>query len=151
MPARRQAKLPGDNLLGAVDPLSLKAITPLRVDEGAKSIFLARGKIDFGGSGLVSTAADYARFTQMLRQDGQLGTVRILPRSLARQIARQPAHARARNASTALTSAGLGFGYGLAVREAATDVSPVFPTLRRFWGGAASTYFWIDPAGRTSA
>jgi CubicO group peptidase (beta-lactamase class C family) len=145
-----QAKMPGDNLLGGVDPLSLKAITPLRVDDGAKSIFLAGGKIDFGGSGLVSTAGDYARFTQMLRQDGELGPARILPRSLAREMRVNQLTPEARNASTALTSAGLGFGYGLAVREAETGVSPVFPRCGAFWGGAASTYFWIDPAGRTS-
>jgi CubicO group peptidase (beta-lactamase class C family) len=86
----------------------------------------------------------------MLRQDGELGPARILPRSLAREMRVNQLTPEARNASTALTSAGLGFGYGLAVREAATGVSPVFPRCGAFWGGAASTYFWIDPAGRTS-
>ncbi|MDQ3079063.1 MAG: beta-lactamase family protein [Pseudomonadota bacterium] len=148
--SQAQAKLPGDNLLGGVDPTTLKAITPLRVDEGTKSVFLTGGKIDFGGSGLVSTAADYGRFTQMLRQDGQLGKVRILPRALAREMRVNQLTPEARNVSTALTSAGLGFGYGLAVRESATGVSPIFPRCGAFWGGAASTFFWIDPAGRTS-
>ena len=44
----------------------------------------------------------------------------------------------------------LGFGYGFAVRKAPTSVSPVFPQCGTFWGGAASTNFWIDRSGETS-
>ncbi|MEE2664476.1 MAG: serine hydrolase domain-containing protein [Myxococcota bacterium] len=94
-----------------------------------------------GGGGLVSTAADYYRFCQMLLNGGELGGRRLLGRKTVEwmtsdhlgeiEFARRP---------------GYGFGLGFAIR---TDVGlAVVPgSLGEFnWGGAYGTSFWIDPA-----
>jgi CubicO group peptidase (beta-lactamase class C family) len=36
------------------------------------------------------------------------------------------------------------------VRTGPTANDPVFPQCGSFWGGAASTFYWVDPAGETS-
>ena len=110
-----------------------------------------------GGHGLVSSAADYHRFTQMLlpRPDspaGELDGVRLLgPRTVAymtrnhlpggadletfgrRLIAESPAH-------------GVGFGLGFAVVLDPAAGKTVCSEGEFAWGGAANTAFWIDPA-----
>jgi len=51
--------------------------------EAARRAALTRPAMLSGGGGLVSTAADYHRFTQMLRNRGELDGVRLLsPRTV---------------------------------------------------------------------
>ncbi len=110
-----------------------------------------------GGAGLLSTAADYHRFTQMLlhRPDspaGELdGTQLLAPRTVAymarnhlpggadletagrRLIADAPAH-------------GVGFGLGFSVVLDPAAGKMLCNEGEFAWGGAANTAFWIDPA-----
>ena len=106
-----------------------------------------------GGGGLLSTAADYSRFCQMLVNGGELDGVRLLsPKTLAVMASDQlpPNAARvaileATQDLTPVQELGQSFGLGFAVR---TDVghSPVSGSVGDyFWAGAAGTYFWIDP------
>ena len=84
-----------------------------------------------GGGGLVSTAADYMRFSQMLLNGGELDGVRILGKKTV-ELMRYPHHNNR-------------FGLGFAV---VTDRnSPnILESIGNFsWGGAAATTFWIDP------
>ena len=95
---------------------------------------LAKDKLSFfpsGGGGLVSTAADYMRFSQMLLNGGELDGVRILGKKTV-ELMRYPHHDD-------------WFGLGFAV---VTDKDPpnILESVGNFsWGGAAATTFWIDP------
>ncbi|MCG8467108.1 MAG: beta-lactamase family protein [Gemmatimonadetes bacterium] len=92
-----------------------------------------------GGGGLVSTTADYMRFAQMMLNGGELDGVRILsPTTVAMM--------RTNHLPEMLSefAPGLGFGLDFAVITdpvAAEGVSKG----EYYWGGAAGTWFWIDP------
>jgi CubicO group peptidase (beta-lactamase class C family) len=104
-----------------------------------------------GGGGLLSTAADYHRFTQMLRGGGQLDGVRLLgPRTLAAMTrnwlpggADLDTYGRALFAETPYR--GVGFGLGFAVVLDPTASGTLSSVGEYSWGGAASTSFWVDP------
>ena len=95
------------------------------------------------GIGLQSTAADYLRFCQMLLNDGELDSVRLLGRKTVECI-------RANHLSDdceihPFLKPGCGFGLGFQV---VTDVAdtPALGSLGTYdWSGAACTKFWIDP------
>jgi CubicO group peptidase (beta-lactamase class C family) len=104
-----------------------------------------------GGGGLVSTASDYARFSEMLLNGGALDGVRILsPKTVEFMTMNHlPALVSASGSGEQPTlgesSSGAGFGLGFAV---VTDVpaSQVIGSEGEYsWGGAAGTIFWVDP------
>ena len=109
-----------------------------------------------GGGGMVSTAADYARFLQMFANGGQLDGVRLISRKsidLMTADALPPdikmgADMIRFEALEPSARMGQGFGLGFAVR---TDVgrNPLPGTPGDYyWGGAYGTYFWHDPKER---
>jgi len=108
-----------------------------------------------GGGGLVSTAADYLRFCQMLLNGGELDGTRLLaPKTIAHMASNHlppdvgyGETARPRFGALApVPEMGYGFGLGFAVRTA-PGMSPVPGSIGEyFWGGVTGTYFWIDPA-----
>jgi CubicO group peptidase (beta-lactamase class C family) len=110
-----------------------------------------------GGSGLVSPAGDYHRFTRMLLGEGEAGGARLLGSRTLRYMARNhlpggaELEAIARPTFTEAQFDGLGFGLGFSVVEdpAASKVACSRGELA--WGGAASTAFWVDPAERITA
>jgi CubicO group peptidase (beta-lactamase class C family) len=134
--------------LQTIDVATLGNGRLMRVDGGNTSIYLRASEIDYGGAGMISSAPDYLRFTQMLRQRGSLEGKRVLQAPSVDAMRLDQLAPEARSGSPML--GGLGFGYGFAVRLAPTADTPVFPRCGYFWGGAASTYFWVDPAGQTS-
>jgi CubicO group peptidase (beta-lactamase class C family) len=105
--------------------------------------------MESGGGGLVSTAGDYARFAQMLLNGGELEGVRILaPRTVQLMRTNQlPASMLVDSNGTAGARFNEAVGFGL-------DFMVVNDPLRAgtltgkgtfSWGGAAGTWFWIDP------
>jgi CubicO group peptidase (beta-lactamase class C family) len=98
-----------------------------------------------GGGGLVSTAADYMRFTQMLLSGGELDGVRILSTETVDLM--RIDHAPTTQADGAVQLApGTGFGLDVAVVvDPASSESPL-GAGSYWWAGAAGTWFWIDPA-----
>ena len=109
-----------------------------------------------GGGGMVSTAADYARFLQMFANGGQLDGVRLVSRKtidLMTADALPPSikmgadmfRFEALEPSAAM---GQGFGLGFAVRNV-QGVNPLPGSPNDYyWGGAYGTYFWHDPRER---
>jgi len=94
-----------------------------------------------GGAGLLSTAADYLRFCQMMLNEGELNGVRLLGRKTVELIKMnhipddwQP-----------LWRTGCGFGLGFAVVTDVADTHTLGSLGTYSWGGLASTTFWIDP------
>jgi CubicO group peptidase (beta-lactamase class C family) len=117
----------------------------------------ARPSMLSGGAGLVSTAADYHRFTQMLLHRaaspaGELDGTRLLsphtvgymtrnhlPGGLDLDTFGRPLYAE-------FPFRGVGFGLGFAVTIDPVPGKVVCSAGEFSWGGAASTAFWVDPA-----
>lgn len=109
-----------------------------------------------GGGGMVSTAADYARFLQMFANGGQLDGVRLVSRKtidLMTADALPPdikmgADMFRFEALEPSARMGQGFGLGFAVRNV-QGVNPLPGSPNDYyWGGAYGTYFWHDPRER---
>ncbi|MFD8499528.1 serine hydrolase domain-containing protein [Amycolatopsis sp. NPDC059657] len=104
-----------------------------------------------GGGGLVSTAADYHRFTQMLLRGGELDGVRVLgPRTVELMASNHlPGHvdleAYGRPLFAEMPFDGHGFGLGFSVLEDPIKAKSLASAGEFAWGGAASTAFWVDP------
>jgi CubicO group peptidase (beta-lactamase class C family) len=105
-----------------------------------------------GGGGLVSTSADYLRFVRMILGRGALDGVRLLsprtvdfmtrnhlPGGVDLQHFGRPLYAETRYD-------GVGFGLGFAVTEDAAATKVLCSEGEAYWGGMASTAFWVDPA-----
>ena len=97
-----------------------------------------------GGGGLMSTAMDYTRFLQCLRNRGELNGVRLLgPHTVDFMTAD---HLGGIPADGTLLPPGHGFGLGFAVRTH-LGLSPVPGSVGLYyWGGIAGTTFFVDPA-----
>ncbi|MBN2377750.1 MAG: beta-lactamase family protein [Sedimentisphaerales bacterium] len=93
-----------------------------------------------GGGGLVSTARDYMRFCQMLLNEGELGSVRILkPETVEMMTQNQlPADVSFRPGQ------GFGLGFFVQLKEDPRDKN-LAHVGEYGWAGAASTQFWISP------
>ena len=131
------------------------AFTPknrmLLFDDPAKSVYLQPPSMISGGGGAVSTASDYLRFCRMLLNGGTLDGVQILsPKTIALMTLNhlpdgKDLPALSRSLFSEVTYNGVGFGLGFAVTiDTAKTMLP--GSIGDYsWGGAASTYFWIDP------
>ncbi|WP_146204232.1 serine hydrolase domain-containing protein [Massilia glaciei] len=118
-------------------------------EDPTKSVFAKPRGIEFGGAGLVSSAADYQRFLQMLLAGGSAGGKRIVSAAAVAEMTRNQLPETAL-ANPQMVAQGLGFGLGFAtIVDPAKAPAPVSPSFY-FWGGAASTYFWVDPERRLS-
>ena len=109
--------------------------------------YTGKGVFESGGGGLLSTVPDYMRFAKMLLNDGELDGVRILsPNSLAMmrhdQVGDTPPVARL---TSIMLNGGIGFGLGFGTIKDQGLSGLALPTGSYFWGGAAGTFFWIDP------
>jgi len=108
-----------------------------------------------GGGGLVSTAADYLRFCQMLLNGGELDGVRILKAATIQKMTTDSLPPNIRFAEVegiALgPQTGSTWGLGFALRSDAAR-SQVPGSVGSFtWNGVWGTYFWVDPAERLIA
>lgn len=119
-------------------------------DDPATSPWLQPPALHSGGGGLVSSLTDYHRFAEMLRRGGELEGVRLLgPRTLRLMRVNHLAgdadlRQRALDGFSEMLHQGVGFGLGFAttLSEARAGV----PGGGDFyWGGLASTIFWVDP------
>ena len=138
----------------AVGTLGSKVVSerPILQDDPRTSPYLKPPSFISGGGGLVSTAADYLRFSRMLLQGGELDGVRLLgPKTLALMTANHlPGGAdipslSPRSMFTEAAYDGVGFGLGFATTIAQPATLIPGSTGDFFWGGAASTFFWVDP------
>jgi CubicO group peptidase (beta-lactamase class C family) len=110
-----------------------------------------------GGGGLVSTAADYHRFTQMLARGGELDGNRLLgPHTVAYMTRNHlPGGADLDQVGRPMFSEspyrGVGFGLGFSVVVDAAQGKALTHEGEYAWGGLASTAFWVDPAAEVTA
>lgn len=100
-------------------------------------------KLLSGNYGLISTAEDYARFTQMLVNHGSFDGVSVLgPETVKYMTSDQIGTVRG---PLYLPGPGYGFGLGFAVRLTIGQAPYPGSEGDYSWGGAAGTVFWVDP------
>jgi CubicO group peptidase (beta-lactamase class C family) len=113
---------------------------------------LSRPSYLSGGGGLIGTASDYHRFTQMLLNRGELDGVRLLGTRTVDYMTRNHLPGGAdleeygRPLFSETTFAGVGFGLGFSVVVDPVKNKVLSSAGEYAWGGAASTAFWVDPA-----
>jgi CubicO group peptidase (beta-lactamase class C family) len=123
----------------------------LLIDNPEKSAYLQPTTMHSGGGGLVSTAGDYLRFCRMLLNGGSLDGVQILsPKTIELMTMNhlpegKDLPALSRSLFSEATYNGIGFGLGFSVILDVAKVMVPGSVGNYSWGGAASTYFWIDP------
>lgn len=101
-------------------------------------------RFESGGGGLLSTADDYVRFLQFMRNRGTLEGCRLVSRKTIDWMASD--HLGAIPIQGELLLPGYGFGLGFAVRmHAGLGPQPGSPG-QYFWSGIGGTSFFVDPA-----
>lgn len=104
-----------------------------------------------GGGGLVSTMTDYWRFCQMLLNGGEFDGHRFVSRKTIdfMRMNHLPGDKTMKEMSSSafseLAAEGTGFGLGFSVTLDPAEAQSIGSHGNFSWGGAASTYFWIDP------
>ena len=120
------------------------------LDDPQTSDYRSEPSFFSGGGGLVGTTEDYLRFCEMLRRGGELDGARVLgPRTIELM---HRNHLKGGKDLTEMAiggfsetaNEGVGFGLGFAttvdgVRNGGLGEGDYY------WGGAASTIFWVDP------
>jgi CubicO group peptidase (beta-lactamase class C family) len=92
-----------------------------------------------GGGGLVSTTMDYMRFCQMLLNGGELDGVRLLSPTTVDMMSRN-------HLPRDMGEYAPGAGFGLDFSVVLDPVEAGAVSAGEYsWGGAAGTWFWIDP------
>ena len=129
-----------------------KKLSGYKLEEGVEtSSYLSPTNVYSGGGGLTSTIGDYGRFCQMLLNRGQLGGERLLSRKTV-EFMRQNQLPDNRDMAamgqpvwSETNYDGIGFGLGFAVVIDPVKAHTITSVGEHHWGGAASTFFWIDP------
>lgn len=100
-----------------------------------------------GGYGLFSTAWDYLRFAQMLLNRGELDQVRILSPKIVDFMHMNHVSPALLPYSIIPGMPATGYGFGLGSRVLLNVAESGVPgSVGEYgWGGAAKTYFWVDP------
>jgi CubicO group peptidase (beta-lactamase class C family) len=105
--------------------------------------------MESGGAGLTSTLADYARFCQMLANEGELDGSRILkPETIELMRTNVLTGNQKVDIGGTLSPAesqSFGFGLDFAIIRNIGSGPEIQGDGTYFWGGAAGTWFWIDP------
>lgn len=97
----------------------------------------AAGTYFSGGAGLSSTIDDYARFLQMLLNEGEYGGRRLLKPATVRLMTS--------NQIGGLEQGGNKFGLGFSISTAATAATSGLSEGSYEWGGIFGTTYWVDP------
>lgn len=120
------------------------------LDDPMNSLYANPNRFPSGGGGLASTTADYGRFCEMLRGGGQLEGERIIGGRTLKLMHRNHLPNGTDLGSIAMGSfsetAYDGVGFGLGFASTLDDVAAgTIGAGDYYWGGAASTIFWVDP------
>jgi CubicO group peptidase (beta-lactamase class C family) len=124
---------------------------PTLLDDPATSGYRRRRSYLSGAGGMVSTSGDYLRLCQMLLGEGQLDGVRVIGRKTLELMTCNHLPGGGDLAAFATGGFGesgfdgVGFGLGFAVGLGPAATATVGSYGEYYWGGAASTAFWVDP------
>lgn len=101
-------------------------------------------RFESGGGGLLSTAEDYVRFLQFMRNRGTLDGCRLASRKTIDWMTSD--HLGAIPIQGELLLPGYGFGLGFAVRTHAGLAPQPGSPGQYYWSGIGGTSFFVDPA-----
>jgi CubicO group peptidase (beta-lactamase class C family) len=124
---------------------------PVLLDDPESSTYRRRPSYLSGAGGLVSTTPDYLRFCRMLLERGELDGHRIIGRKTLELMTVNHLPGDADLTQVAVGGFGeagfdgVGFGLGFAVAKGPAATAMAGTAGAYYWGGAASTAFWIDP------
>ena len=118
---------------------------------GSMPTYLEPPAMESGGGGLVGTIGDYARFSQMIANKGELDGARLLsPASVemmgTNMIPKDVLVASNGNGVARFNEA-VGFGLDFMVVNDPRVAGTLEGRGSMSWGGAAGTWFWVDPTG----
>jgi CubicO group peptidase (beta-lactamase class C family) len=102
-------------------------------------------RLHAGGHGLVSTAADYLRFAQLVLNRGELNGVRLLGRKTMELMTTNHIPPTLLPLEMVDPWPGFGFGLGFRVLLDVPQAGVMGSVGSHGWAGWASTYFWVDP------
>ena len=126
------------------------------IDDPEDSPYLKHPSFFSGGGGLTGTTADYLRFCEMLRRGGELDGERIIGSRTLRLMTQnhlaggQDLTQMAEGTFSETAYEGVGFGLGFAMTLSEVGAGTL-GAGDYYWGGAASTIFWVDPVEDLSA
>jgi len=101
-------------------------------------------RFESGGGGLLSTAGDYIRFLQFMRNRGTLEGTRLVSRKTIEWMTAD--HVGSTPANNDLLLPGYGFGLGFSVRLVSGLAPQPGSPGQYFWSGIGGTSFLVDPA-----
>jgi len=128
------------------------AKAPALLESAAESRYLRPRSYLSAAGGLVSTTSDYVAFCQMLLNGGHLDGRRVLGRKTLELMTSNHLPGGATLSDLAIGGFGeagfdgVGFGLGFAVGQGPVATAMAGSAGDFYWGGAASTAFWVDPA-----
>ena len=142
----------GMSSIGAASDENSLARSGLKLEESyVESGYLKPAGMFSGGGGLVSSIDDYSAFCQMLMNGGELNGQRLLGRKTVEHMRlnhlpdNRDMAAMGQPVWSETSYDGIGFGLGFAVVLDPAKASIVASVGEHHWGGAASTFFWLDP------
>src|SRR5580692_10630000 len=109
----------------------------------AQESFKKKPNLLLGGAGLTSTLEDYAKFYQMLLNDGEYDGTRLLGRKTV-ELMRSDHLGNLPHIGTTLPEYA-SFGLTFAIDPGPGKMPAPGSAGTYWWGGAAGTSFWIDP------
>ena len=141
---------PQNNKLVALNP---QLMVQMGVSEDSAMFNFDKVSLFSGGGGLISTAMDYLKFAEMMRNGGELDGVRILSEKTVNYMAKNHLTASITASGTGESPVsilgqrdmGAGFGLGFGVVTDTVKAGVMGSNGEFNWGGAAGTVFWIDP------
>jgi CubicO group peptidase (beta-lactamase class C family) len=138
--------------MGGVGQVPLSERGGLKLlDKAEGSRYLAPANLLSGGGGLVSTMEDYSRFCQMMLNGGEWDGERLLAPSTIKHMRSnhlpdgKDMSQMGQPVWSETSYEGIGFGLGFAVVIDPIKAAIVASPGEHHWGGAASTFFWLDP------
>jgi CubicO group peptidase (beta-lactamase class C family) len=105
-------------------------------------------RLESGGGGLVGSTHDYARFCQMMLNKGEIAGTRLLKPETVKLMSQNhigPLHVGIDGTSPQPGAETVRFGLDFAVYVDPKSANLPFGNGTYYWGGAAGTWFWIDP------
>jgi CubicO group peptidase (beta-lactamase class C family) len=128
------------------------AKAPALAESPGESPYLRPRSYLSGAGGLVSTTSDYVAFCTMLLNGGHLDGRRVLGRKTLELMTSNHLPGGATLADLAIGGfgeagfEGVGFGLGFAVGQGPVATAMAGSAGDFYWGGLASTAFWVDPS-----
>ncbi len=131
------------------DPKTYKMVSANDLFGNSPPDYTKAPTLESGGGGLVSTTADYGRFAQMILNKGELDGVRILSPAavelMGTNVIPQSVLVNTNGTSGSRFNDAVGFGLDFMVVNDPRKAGSLGGKGEMSWGGAAGTWFWIDP------